>query len=30
MRKDLKTDGRYVKIQFTTDINQDAKEEILQ
>ena len=25
MRKDLKTDGRYAKIQFTTDINQDAK-----
>ena len=25
MRKDIETDGRYAKIKFTTDLNQDAK-----
>ena len=30
MRKDVKTDGRHALIEFTDDINQDAKEETLQ
>ena len=29
MRKDIETDGRYAKIQFTNDLRKTPKEEIL-